>query len=188
MDGIGKMYQCWATNRTNGTARCKAGFCGSLLQWHGASSGCGWRNGLLYGGKLRIYWISSCEQPTRGGLPAWGLGEVLTTPHLKKKIAILRKVHNFLGLGLILWCDLSNGEGTWDLVGGMLGACIAQGQLMIVARELARCKLDLVGVQGVRWDKGGTLIAGNYIFSMEKETKIINWEQDICTTQGSINS
>jgi hypothetical protein len=23
--------------------------CGSLSPWHGASSGCGWRNGLLYG-------------------------------------------------------------------------------------------------------------------------------------------
>jgi hypothetical protein len=43
-----------------------------------------------------------------------------------------------------------------------------------VARVLARYKLDLVGVQEVRWDKGGTVMAGNYIFSMEKETKIIN--------------
>jgi len=30
---------------------------------------------------LRIYRISSSGQPTRGGLPAWGLGEVLTTPY-----------------------------------------------------------------------------------------------------------
>jgi hypothetical protein len=35
---------------------------------------------------------------------------------------------------------------------------------MTVARELARCKLYLVGVQGVRWDKGGMVRAGNYIF------------------------
>jgi exonuclease III len=41
--------------------------------------------------------------------------------------------------------------------------------LMTVARELARYKLDLVGVQEVRWDKGGTVRAGDYIFSMEKE-------------------
>jgi hypothetical protein len=27
-----------------------------------------------YGGQLRIYWISSRGQPTRGGSPAWGLG------------------------------------------------------------------------------------------------------------------
>jgi len=32
---------------------------GSLPPRHGASSGCGWRNGLQYGGWLRIYWISS---------------------------------------------------------------------------------------------------------------------------------
>ena len=40
-----------------------------------------------------------------------GLGEVLTSPHLQK-IAMLRKVHNLLGHGLILWYGLSNGEGT----------------------------------------------------------------------------
>jgi hypothetical protein len=26
--------------------------CGSLSPWHGASSSCGWRNSLQYGGKL----------------------------------------------------------------------------------------------------------------------------------------
>ena len=31
-----------------------------------------------------------------------------------------------------------------------------QGSLMTVAMELERYKLDLVGVQEVRWDKGGT--------------------------------
>jgi hypothetical protein len=30
--------------------------------------------------------------------------------------------------------------------------------LMTVARELARYKLNLVGVQEVRWDKGGTFL------------------------------
>jgi hypothetical protein len=30
-----------------------------------------------------IYRISSCEQPTMDGPPAWGLGELLTTPHSK---------------------------------------------------------------------------------------------------------
>jgi hypothetical protein len=35
-----------------------------------------------------------------------------------------------------------------------------------------------VGVQEVRWHKRGTGQAGVYIFSMEKETKIIDWEQD----------
>jgi hypothetical protein len=38
------------------------------------------------------------------------------------------------------------------------------GSLITVARELARYKLDLVGVQEVRWDKGGTVRAGDYTF------------------------
>ena len=38
------------------------------------------------------------------------------------------------------------------------------GSLASVARELARCKLDLVGVQEVKWDKGGTVRAGDYNF------------------------
>jgi len=51
-------------------------------------------------------------------------------------------------------------------------------ELTTAARELARYKLDSVGVQEVRWDKGGKRRAGDYIFFMEKEMKIINWEQD----------
>jgi hypothetical protein len=42
---------------------------------------------------------------------------------------------------------------------------------MTVARELARYKLDLVGVQEVRWDKGGTVRAGDYTFFCGKENK-----------------
>jgi hypothetical protein len=37
-----------------------------------------------YGGQLRIYWISSRGQPTRGDPTAWGLGVRLTTTHRKK--------------------------------------------------------------------------------------------------------
>jgi hypothetical protein len=52
--------------------------------------------------------------------------------------------------------------------------------------EQAKCKLDLVGVQEVRWDRGGTVRAGDYIISMEKKMKIINCEQDFLTPQKSI--
>jgi exonuclease III len=38
------------------------------------------------------------------------------------------------------------------------------GSIRAVAKELARYQLDLVGVQEVRWDKGGTVRAGDYIF------------------------
>jgi exonuclease III len=33
-----------------------------------------------------------------------------------------------------------------------------------VAEEVSKYKLDLVGVQEVRWDRGGTEPAGQYIF------------------------
>jgi exonuclease III len=40
--------------------------------------------------------------------------------------------------------------------------------LTAAARELARRKLDLVGVQEVRWDKGDTKRAGNFKFFLWK--------------------
>jgi hypothetical protein len=54
--------------------------------------------------------------------------------------------------------------------------------LTAVVRELARCTLDLLCVQEGRWDKGGTVRAGDKIFSTEKETKIVNFEQDYLYT------
>ena len=38
------------------------------------------------------------------------------------------------------------------------------GSLTKAARELARYKLDFVGMQDVRWDKRGTVRSGNYNF------------------------
>jgi exonuclease III len=49
--------------------------------------------------------------------------------------------------------------GTWNV-----RSLYRSGSLMTVARELARYKLDLVGLQEVRWAKGGTVRAGNYTF------------------------
>jgi hypothetical protein len=57
---------------------------GSLSPRHGASSGCGWKNGL----QLRRIAANTLNKRFRtadkGGPPAWELGEVLTTPHRKK--------------------------------------------------------------------------------------------------------
>jgi hypothetical protein len=50
------------------------------------------------------------------------------------------------------------------------------GSITAVARELAMYKLDLVGVQVVRWNDRATVRAED-IF-IEEETKIISWEQD----------
>jgi exonuclease III len=38
------------------------------------------------------------------------------------------------------------------------------GSFTAAARELARYKLDLVGVQGVKWDTEGTVRAGDHTF------------------------
>jgi hypothetical protein len=45
---------------------------------------------------------------------------------------------------------------------------------MTVSRELSKYKLNLVGVQEVRWEGGGTESAGEYTFSTEREMRIMN--------------
>jgi len=126
---------------------------GSLSPGQVAFSGYGWRNGLQYRGLLRIYWISSRGQPKRGGPTAWGLGEVLTNAHPKNA--------SCYDIFIQSASDLD-----WSAA----------------HRELARYKLDLVVVQEVKWDKRGTERAGDYTFSMERETKIINLEQKFLYT------
>jgi hypothetical protein len=62
------------------------------------------------------------------------------------------------------------------------------GSLTAAARELARYKLDLVGVQEVRWGKEGTVRGADCNFSMEKETKSSIWNRIFCVLQNSISS
>jgi exonuclease III len=49
--------------------------------------------------------------------------------------------------------------GTWNF-----RSLYRAGSLTAAVRELARYKLDFVGVQEVRWDKEGTVKAGDYSF------------------------
>jgi hypothetical protein len=42
-------------------------------------------------GRCEYIKYSSRGQPTRGGPPAWGSGEVLTTSHLKKKYHVAKQ-------------------------------------------------------------------------------------------------
>jgi exonuclease III len=49
--------------------------------------------------------------------------------------------------------------GTWNV-----RSLYRAGSLMTVLRELSKYKLDLVGVQEVRWEGGGTEPAGEYTF------------------------
>jgi len=53
--------------------------------------------------------------------------------------------------------------GTWN-VRSLYGA----GSCTAAARELQRYKLDSVGVQEVRWDKEGTVRAGDYNIFYER--------------------
>jgi exonuclease III len=46
--------------------------------------------------------------------------------------------------------------GTWNV------SLYRAGSLMTVAKEIPKYKLDLVGVQEVRWDRGGIEPAGIY--------------------------
>ena len=56
--------------------------------------------------------------------------------------------------------------GTWNV-----RSLYRAGSLTTLARELARYKLNLVGVQEARWDKGSTLRAGDYNFFYGKGNK-----------------
>jgi exonuclease III len=49
--------------------------------------------------------------------------------------------------------------GTWNV-----RSLYRTGSLMTVSRELSRYRLDLVGVQEVRWEGSGTVPAGEFIF------------------------
>jgi exonuclease III len=49
--------------------------------------------------------------------------------------------------------------GTWNVRSLYLA-----GSLTTVARQLAKYKLDVMRVQEVRWDRGGTEQADNYLF------------------------
>jgi len=53
--------------------------------------------------------------------------------------------------------------GTWNV-----RSLYKAGSLKAATRELARCKLDVEGVQETRWDKGGTVREGDYDFFLRE--------------------
>jgi hypothetical protein len=68
--------------------------------------------------------------------------------------------------------------GTWKVK-----SVYRSGLITAAAREVVKYKLDLVGVEQVRWDQGGEgTRSGLYYFRMEEEKKIVNWEQDFVYT------
>jgi hypothetical protein len=73
--------------------------------------------------------------------------------------------------------------GTWSV-----RSLYRAGSLTTAAKELARYKLDLVGVQEVRWDREGTVIAGDYNFLLWKRKRKSPIGKSIfCTRQNSNN-
>jgi hypothetical protein len=79
----------------------------------------------------------------------------LTALH-RKKLNFSRKSRKSIGPGRVLWInDPSNNTdmrfGLWN-VKSMYRA----GSLITLSRELSRYRLDLAGVQEVRWEGGGT--------------------------------
>ena len=56
--------------------------------------------------------------------------------------------------------------GTWNV-----RSLYRAGSLTKAAKQLARYKLDLVGVQEVMWDKGDKVRAGNCIFFLWKRKR-----------------
>jgi exonuclease III len=69
--------------------------------------------------------------------------------------------------------------GTWNV-----RSLYMAGSLRAAARELARYKLDIVGVQEVRRDKGGTVQAGDYNFFYEKGNENHQLETGFLHTEG----
>jgi hypothetical protein len=59
--------------------------------------------------------------------------------------------------------------GTWNVT-----SMYRAGSLRAVAEEISIYKLDLVGVQEVRWNGVGNELPGEYTFFYEKEMKIKN--------------
>jgi hypothetical protein len=90
---------------------------------------------------------------------AWGYN---SSPGI---ICLLRNVKKGLGLGTdslekrpkLRKMDMR--FGTWNVI-----SLYRAGSLMTVAKEVSKYELDLVGVQEVEWDKGGTEPAGEYTF------------------------
>ena len=74
--------------------------------------------------------------------------------------------------------------GTWNV-----RSLYRAGALMAAARELARCKLDFVGVQEVRWEKEDPVKAGDYGFFHGKGNEIHQLGTGFfCSSQNSISN
>jgi len=125
----------------------------SLSPQHGASSGCG--------------------QPTRGVPAVWGSDEVPTTAH-RNNVSQYETFKQYFSDPD--WHSATNQAtkadmrfGTWKV-----RSLYSAGSVTAAARELARYKMELVGVQ-IRWDSGGTVRPGGHNFLYGKRNENRQW-------------
>jgi hypothetical protein len=74
-------------------------------------------------------------------------------------------------------------SGTWKV-----RSLYRSGSVTTVARDLARYKLDLVGVQKFKWNKGGMVRAGITFVLLERTRNLSIGNSILCTTQKIISS
>ena len=88
-----------------------------------------------------------------------GFGRGTNNSSLWKRILLRHSPRIILGPGLILWYELCSGKdmrfGTWNF-----RSLYRAGSLTAATRELVWYKLDLVGVEGIRWDNEDNVRAG----------------------------
>jgi exonuclease III len=72
--------------------------------------------------------------------------------------------------------------GTWNV-----RSLYRAGSLRTVAEEISKYKLDLVGIQEVRWDGGGTEPAGEYTFFCGKGNENYEFGRFFRTSENHIS-
>ena len=126
---------------------------GFLSPRHSASSGCGRRNSLEYGGQLAIYLISSRGQPTAGGPPS-------------QKKYMLRNYENCLGLGM-RWAGnlarIGDRRGAYRVLVGKPGGKRILGKRGVDGKIILKCIFGKwegawSGLLWLRIGKGGGLL------------------------------
>ncbi|KAJ4447111.1 hypothetical protein ANN_09111 [Periplaneta americana] len=107
---------------------------------------------------------SSRGEPIRGGPSAWGLGEGLTTHHRKKKKQLVTNPYNKPrnrtdSLARPQQRNKVLRFGTWNVT-----SLYRTGGVTLVAKKLARYRIDFVGVQEVRLDGNGISQIRDYLY------------------------
>ena len=140
---------------------------GPLLQWHGISSGCGWRKGLQIWTVAANMLNKHSQTAKKGWSSSLGFGRGVNNSSPQK----LKHVTNHTQKPWN-WTDPSVHPKQWkrDMRFGKwnLRSLYRSGSFTTIVMELARYKLDLVGVQEVRWDKAETVRAGDYTLVYRK--------------------